>query len=123
MPPKRRATIYVAAASLLLAAGMAYYGQEKTILDMDQWRSGWEQSSAQERYKLSKALIVHLNAHQPSRDDVLRLLGSPDREIGDSFLQYDLGRHSSVPLFSRDKWWLSISFEDGNVSEAKRNPD
>lgn len=119
MPLKRQTKIYIAASFFLLAMGITLFNQMRADFDADQW----EQSTEATRYKLSKALIVHLNLNQPTRDEVLRLLGPPDRKVGDSLFQYELGRNSSFPFFPRDKWWLSISFKNGRVVEARRNAD
>lgn len=123
MPSKQQNKIYVAAAMLLIAIGVARFGREQADFDAVLWKSNREQSSKTTRYGLSKSLVNHLNSNRPSRNEVLDLLGPPDREVSDSFFQYDLGRNSSIPLFPRDQWWLSISFKNGRFVEARRNAD
>ena len=126
MLPKRRNKIYVAAAVLFAAVLLITVFQlcGHAEFDATRWKLNREQSSKAVRYAMSKAVVTYLNSNKPTRDEVLDLLGPPDRKAKDVFYQYDLGSNSSIPFSPiNQQWWLTIGFKSGRVSEVMRNPD
>jgi len=122
MSKRFRLVIFVAGAILCLF-GFLWYSLVPLSFDETRWKEAREKGDTSVLYRMSDSLRKKLVSDKPSPKQVTELLGPPERD-GSFFYQYSLGRHRTLSLLSSlDHWWLSVEFENNQVSKVRINPE
>ncbi len=122
---KSRGLILVTAAMLVLV--FFAYGDYKACddgiaFDKKLWDQGLESTIGGKRFEIAKVLSKCEVLVGMSEDELVKMLGRPDRTFSDTHLNYWLGpeRESYINI---DSDWLSIWVENDKVVKTKLRTD
>lgn len=86
------------------------------VFDEVVWKKCSESGDYKVRYKMIRSLTRWLNIFKLHRNEIVRVLGPPDRDLSDRCFLYNLGKEDG--LFQIDDNWLELNFSGNGMVES-----